>query len=181
MASYLHRLLVFFIFTLLTACQSAPVKDIHSPYFAPPVGSTLVLHTSIEIPARELSVVIQDGKIQPSSWQLDQYYAHCDFEMHEKVDKPVEVKPDQFKIIRVVRSIENVLFSQRIVARFGVSDGAPLEEYQTVMYLQSDKQPNVFRMTCKHWGDPSDEDQLSIVQIRKALGKMFSLKLPAEK
>ena len=170
-------LLLTSLLGLLAGCQSAPVKDIHSPFYAPPVGSILQLHTPIDMPANELSVIIQYGKIQPSSWQLDQYAPHCDFELRDRHGSSPRVEPDRFVITRVIQDTENVLLTPLQLAGLGANGAPPLEEYQVIMYLHSDKQPNVFRMTCKHWSDPNDAEHLSIVKIREALGKMFSLVL----
>lgn len=167
----------------LTACQVATTRDINSVFFAPPVGSTLVLNTPVDIPAGEFNVIIQNGKIQPSSWALDRYKANCDFELRDKFSQGGRIEPDSFTVTRVARNTENVMLYPVIVARANSSgDGPPLEENQTIMYLHSDKQPNVFRMTCRHWGDPAtDSVHLTITQMQQALGKMFTLILAKEK
>jgi hypothetical protein len=174
--------LLFLTGLLLTACQSTTTRDINSPFFAPPIGSILVLNTEIDIPAGDLSVIIQDGKIQPSSWALDRYKSNCDFELRDKFSGGNRIEPDSFRITRVVRETVNVMSTSTVVAGSSSGDGPPLEEYNTVMYLHSDKQRNVFRMTCRHWGDPAtDAEYLSIVSIRQTLGNMFTLTLAEEK
>lgn len=175
-----QTLLISGLLGLLAGCQSSPVKNIHSPFFAPPAGSILQLHTAIEIPRNELSVIIQYGKIQPSTWELDRYYPNCDFEIRDKHNAVTQIKPDRFEIIKSIQDTEHVLLAPARVADIGFSGGPPHEEYQTIMYLHSEKQPNVFRMTCRHWEDPTDGEHLSVARIREALGKLFSLKLPGE-
>lgn len=165
---------------LLSGCQSSPVKDINSPYYAPPVGSILQLHTPIELTQNVLNVDIQYGKILTSYSQLDTYYPNCDFEIRDKFSTPTTIHPDRFKIIRVLQNTEDVLLAPvQVAGLIGVSgEGSPsFVEYQTIMYLHSAKQPNVYRMTCKYWEDPADAEHLSIVKIREALGKVFSLEL----
>jgi hypothetical protein len=164
---------------LLSGCQSTPVKDINSPYYAPPVGSILHLHTPIELQQNAINVNIQYGRILTSYSQLDTYYPNCDFELRDKVSAPTTIQPERFKIIRVIQDTEVVLLAPVQVASSG-GGSPPHMVYQTIMYLQSAKQPNVYRMTCKHWEDPADAEHLSIVKIRKALGKVFTLELAEE-
>ncbi|NNG14194.1 MAG: hypothetical protein HKM22_03455 [Gammaproteobacteria bacterium] len=78
---------------------------------------------------------------------------------------------------RTVRETENVLLTPATVVARDFRGGAPNENYMTVLYLHSDRQPDVFRMTCQHWEAPSDAQHLTIKQIRQALGDLFTLKL----
>ncbi len=165
---------------LLGGCQSSPVKDINSPYYPPPVGSILQLNKPIELPQNALNVNIQYGKILSSYSELDAYYPNCDFELRDKFSSPTTIEPDRFKIIRVIQNTEDVMLAPVRVAglvSFAGSGSPPHVVYETIMYLHSAKQPNVYRMTCKHWEDPADAEHLSIVKIRKALGEVFTLEL----
>ena len=53
--------------------------------------------------------------------------------------------------------------------------------YSTVMYLSSElssnRQPDVYRMTCKHWESVIDDHYLSIEQMREAMGEWFTLEV----
>jgi len=161
----------------LAACQYVPPRDISSPFFSPPAGSTLRLTRQLTIPANDAGVMIQYGQPQYSSWKLDQYYPHCDFELRTRAPRQQVVEPDTFTVTRTVREIENVLLAPAIVASSDSANGPPHENYMTVLYLHSDRQPDVLRMTCQYWEDPNDGQHLTIKQIREALGDLFILEL----
>ena len=176
----------------LAACQYVPPRDINSPFFSPPAGSQLRLTRPLTIPANDAGVFIQYGKPQYSVWQPDQYYPNCDFELRTRASHERVVEPDTFTVTRTVREIENVMLPPAVVASHDTGNGAPdenymtahdtgngapNENYMTVLYLHSDKQPDVFRMTCQHWEAPIDAQHLTIKQIRQALGDLFTLTL----
>ena len=45
------------------------------------------------------------------------------------------------------------------------------------MYLRSDKQKDVYRLTCQHWESVLDDKHLSIKQMRDAMGVVFTLNI----
>jgi len=49
--------------------------------------------------------------------------------------------------------------------------------YATLMYLNSEKQKDVYRITCQHWEDVMDDRHLTIKQMRQAMGDVFTLNL----
>ena len=165
----------------LAACQYVPPRDINSQFFSPPAGSQLRLTRPLTIPGNDAGVFIQYGKPQYSNWQLDQYYPHCDFELRTRSNHERVVEPDTFTVTRTVRETENVSLAPAVVASSDTGNGAPHENYMTILYLHSDKQPDVFRMTCQHWEDPGDGRHLTIRQIRQTLGDLFTLELAGTK
>lgn len=161
----------------LVACQYVPPRDINSPFFSPPAGSQLRLTRPLTIPANDAGVFIQNGQAQYSSWHLNKYYPNCDFEVYTRADHERIIEPDTFTVKRTVRETEHVSLTPATVAGLDFGAGPPTENYMTVLYLHSDKQADVFRMTCQHWQDPSHGDHLTIKQIRQALGDLFILEL----
>ena len=57
------------------------------------------------------------------------------------------------------------------------SDGPSHLTFSTTMYLESQLQPDVFRMDCKRWDWPPTGEFLSINEMREALGDYFTLTL----
>jgi len=167
----------------LTACSFTPEPGPDSVFYSPPVGSQLRLNVAITIPAHDTDIYIQDGKVQSSYWSVDAYYPHCNFELRTRTAVARQVEPDTFIITRVVRDIENVLLNNPVrVAGFGSGDTAPPhEDYMVIMDLRSDTQSDVMRMTCQHWEDPNEGNHLTINEMRKALGKLFTLTLASNK
>ena len=164
----------------LTACAYQPPKDINSSFYAPPVGAQLQLNSSLTIAANEAEARIQDGKHINTYWNLDTYYANCTIELRDLANVERTIEPDTFTITGVIQDTENVmLHTPTIVASAGSGDGGPpLVDYMTIMTLHSDKQPDVTKMSCQNWNEANDGEHLSIVQIRKTLGDLFTLRLP---
>jgi hypothetical protein len=162
----------------LAACQYVPPRGEDSPLISPQAGSMLHLNRPLRIAAHNASVIIRDGKPEYSYFRLGgAYYPHCDFELRTRAKVERVVEPDIFTVTRVVREIENVMLAPVVVASSDGANGPPHENYMTILYLHSDRQPDVLRMTCQHWEDPNDGQHLTIKQIRQALGDLFTLQL----
>jgi hypothetical protein len=57
-------------------------------------------------------------------------------------------------------------------------DGPTFQSFSTRMDLRSEKQPNIFRLSCARWDDPGRGDHLSIAEIRRTLDGVFTLHVP---
>ncbi len=175
--------LTFFIF--LCACQSLNSQNENSPYYQIPAGSTLTLNKEIDIPAGKAAVYIQNGQIVESSGQVHEYDAYCKLEMRAIKDVPQPVKADQFVILkakqetRLSRADFMLLASNNLRLLAGKMDGGPSQKLQaTLLDLRSEKQPEVFRLTCQRWDTRTTvSTPLTVSEIRKALSDVFALKL----
>ncbi len=94
------------------------------------------------------------------------------------------VSQDRFEIIKVVDDIESsaIQKSTRLAAlddaiTFGMLDKSYVFNYATLMYLRSEQQKDVYRMTCQHWEDVMDDRHLSVTQMRQAMGDIFTLEI----
>jgi len=172
-----HMALVSLLIFSFAGCAYQAPKDINSSFYSPPVGSTLTLHRPVTIPANDTQVHIQNGQLINSFRELDAYYPNCNFEIRERAEVERTVQPDSFIISRVVRDTENVMLHTPVLIASASGNGAPGVDYITIMDLYSPRQPSVMRMSCQHWEDPSDSYHLSIKQIRKTLGDLFTLTL----
>ena len=121
---------------------------------------------------------MQDGIIQKSA-NVNFYKPNCKFELYSISENSRVVKPDTFLITKVVDENEFTgLYKVQYASRFmQVHDAPETITYATVMYLQSDIQPDVFRMTCKHWESVVDDRYLTISEMRKAMGDILSLRI----
>lgn len=175
-----HALLSTLVGAALLGCQYTPPRDVDSPYYTVPAGSTLVLNAPLEIPSGEASIYLQDGDVT-SYWSANKYEGHCKFEMWSIVDRRRTVQPDRFEVHRVSREREYVDSAPGRALASEDGEGGPFVEIgKTVMYLRSPSQPDVYRMTCQRWDDFVDPVPMSIRDIRRTLGETFSLELPDE-
>jgi hypothetical protein len=148
-------LLLLPLLVALSACNTAATRDVNSPYFIIPSGSKLIQQKPIRIPEKRSHVKLQHGRIVGS---VDQYTPNCRFNVNDL--GPSVVEPDSFAVSRAeVR--------QEWVTRPAIM------RYYRIIYLESDKQPDVLNMTCNIWNDPVGALDLSVPQIREALGDYF--------
>jgi len=131
----------------------------------------LVLLQPINLPANHASVKIQFGNLSQGR-QLDHYHANCNFEVTNIVDSGTVIQPDVFSIYKIAHDkdyVQSHHFYYASLAEFAGEGSTLAIEASTEFYLQSDKQPNVFRLTCSHWDDPDFPRHLTIDQINSTL------------
>lgn len=152
-------LLLIPMLVVLSACNTAATRDVNSPYFIIPSGSKLIQKEAIRIPEKRAHVKFQHGRIVGG---VDQYTPNCRFNVNDL--GPSVVEPDTFVVSRAE-------VSQEWVTRPAIM------RYYRIIYLQSDKQPDVLNMTCNIWSDPLGALDLSVPQIREALGNYFDFEV----
>jgi hypothetical protein len=172
---------------LLTACQTSAYEgNESSPFYLIPAGSTLTLTRSLTIPAEQVAVFLQGGEIVASGG-INQYYPHCKFELQRRLGTTQTVQADSFEITKVTQEIGHsvALDGLRLAGvsiGIGINigsrgDGASLQTYSTRMTLRSARQPEVFRLSCGQTALPHEGQHVSISEMRKALGSVFTLKV----
>ena len=183
----MRQLILLSVVGFLAACQTAAYEgNENSPFYPVPSGSTLTLTRSVTIPANQVAVYLQGGEIMPAS-RINQYYPHCKFELIHRRDTGQTVRPDDFEIIRVVQEtghsvalagLQTAQMSVGIGINVGMDrDGSSLQTYSTRLMLRSARQPQVFRLSCGQAALPHEGQHVSINEMRKALGNLFTLEL----
>jgi len=169
--------------TLLVGCSVNDVRDEDSTFYAVPVDSILVLNQQVNIRGDQVAVYVQNGELKQYK-EVDFYLPNCKFEIYTMSEQARTVSPDRFEIIKVVDDIESsaIQKSTRLAAldnaiTFGMLDKSYMFNYATLMYLRSEKQKDVYRMTCQHWEDVMDDRHLSVTQMRQAMGDIFTLEI----
>lgn len=174
------RLVLVVSVVLLSGCQGLWQGYEVSPEYRLPAGSKLVLLKDLSIPADSASIYLQGGRILPFGG-VDLYHPHCKFELRTLKPAPQRVHADTFVIVKVRRESDYAQDTRvQWLAGRGVmfmSDGPSPQMYATLIFLRSEAQPDVFRLTCGHWENPVDAEHLTIGQICQVLGDVFTLKL----
>jgi len=173
---------VILIFTvLLTACL-VEITQVSSPYFRIPVNSRVIVNTPITIPPQRARVYLQYGRVVSKP---DQYYAHCWFLSWQVLPTEQIIAPDTFivkdsqKNEQIVQRRTNIQLadrSSRLVSH-DPGGGPTAVEYLTELFIHSDKQPDIRRLVCNHWGDPSLGEHLTFAEIQAALGDLVKIEL----
>ena len=183
----MRQLILLSVVGILAACQTAAYEgNENSPFYPVPAGSTLTLTRTVTIPADQVAVYLQGGEVVPAG-RINQYYPHCKFELIHRRDTGQTVRPDDFEIIRVVQEtghsvalagLQTAQMSVGIGINVGMDrDGSSLQTYSTRLMLRSARQPQVFRLSCGQAALPHEGQHVSINEMRKALGNLFTLEL----
>src|SRR5688572_15183105 len=94
---------------LLGGCQAWDYEgNENSPLYQVPVGARLTLSRDIAIPAGQVSVFIQGGRVRPFA-EIDKYYPHCRFELYRLQNVGRTVRPDEFEVRRVQRQEDDLV------------------------------------------------------------------------
>ncbi len=163
----------------LSACQGwlAPAAVNSEPYYAVPVGSQLILNRRLVVTDDDDRIHFQDGRVLP--YRLvniaRKYDPNCVLIVRAVGEYNHVISPDTFTIRRV-RLLDDYAVMASAAPLLADGGGLSYQDYATVMYLHSPRQPQVDRLVCKHYQDPTDGAFLSLSQIREALGDIFTLK-----
>ncbi len=163
----------------LAACSNSPVVGNEgSQYFSVAPGSTFTLSTEITIQPHQTSVYLQNGRVERYG-NIDIFRPHCKFELYTISEQARTVKPDTFVVTRIVDRREDVSTGWPLYAGLELAtDGGPMHKtYSTAMYLESQLQPEVYRMDCMQWDWINVGEYVSVSQMRQALGDYFTLTL----
>jgi hypothetical protein len=147
--------LVLVLTSMLAACAQQ-MHNVDSNYYSIPSGSKLILHQNLNIPAGKAHVNIQGGG---SKAGLNNFNVGCEIEVRKL--GPSVVTADTFIITRAESSQE------------WVNRPSTMRFYRT-MYLKSDTQPNVMSMVCQYWDYPLHGKEISVAEMREALGSVVS-------
>lgn len=177
---------------LVAGCQSTAYQgNENSPFYVVPPGSRLSLTQPVVIPPDRASIYIQNGQVMPNT-EVQHYAPFCKLELYSLSPNARTVQPSELQITKTVQeethgaytSNEPLRYAQLgrfSVAQIGGDGGAPpLQSFSTRMQLRSEKQPDVFRMTCAQWGYPGQDRHVTISEIRRTLDPLLTLTLPNE-
>jgi len=164
---------------IITGCQAISHEEVNFAHRAIRPGAALVLEREIAIPARETVVYIQDGR---TGRAVDEGRPYCRLEVKTLKDTRQPIAPDRFLIRRVNWGTSQIsLTSPLMVAQLGDS-GLPSHLYfKTELYLVSERQPDVNRLTCEvdrvEAGGMSPQSYLTLSDVEGSLKGIFRLEL----
>ena len=153
---------------LIAACQSLPRVDTQVPGI-----TTVTLKQDFPIRPDRSNEYIQGGEIRPYE-SIEQYYTHCKLELREIADIKRIVKPQRFNVTRIYRQEEFVGFRKMMLAGDGDSG---LIMSTTYLFLQSEKQPDIFRLSCMRQDESFYARHVTVEEMRDTLGDLMSLQL----
>lgn len=168
---------------LLAGCAGLESADPASPYYAYSSGWVAQLNQPLTIQSGSATVRLQYGQIVPRN-SVQEQDPFCVVELNTVSDTPQTLRPGNFDVLRVTRSVSPVFaggaHSPFMKARLVFDDGDPTFLYYiTTFRLRDPAQPNLRSMTCA-WNQMAPGNRalmrhLSLGEIRSALGDWMSL------
>ena len=168
---------------ILAGCGPVRIPDGSGRDYVEVLGGSVVLKQELTVPAGYGRVFLQRGEVVTLR-TLDRYFPSCNFEVRDVFEtKSQTIRADSFIITRADMGLESLVRSGPVMLASLImvdSDGgSPMRMYELDMRIQSKRQPDVIKLTCRGaLDDISSVDPVSIPDIHTALGKYATFKLP---
>lgn len=184
------RLLAVLLSTTLLGCAAIEAtRDPASPFFVIPEGAVLELHQRVEIRPGTARIWLQRGRVVAGR---DWYAPACNLEVRTLDREGIQtVMPGAFAIRRVQSMEEQVELPrpgvQLAAAGYsiglgfgGLDDDGMMGMWRGYhLWLESEKQPDVLRMTCMGaFADPWEVRPPGLHDLRAVFGEIATLHLP---
>jgi len=172
---------------LLAACGPLSIRNEATRSYVPLRNASLELHRDIVVAPGRARVFFQDGEVLPG---INEYRPHCELTVRKLADRPQTIQADRFTVERVSADIVHVVSSGAVVvavnAEFrlaggggdggGDGEGRLMKAY--ILYLHSDRQPEVLSLVCGGaFNLPALATRPSLEDIQTALGDYATLEL----
>jgi hypothetical protein len=170
----MRSFLVAFLLMTLAACAGSGYFG-RSPDTLVTADTVVALNQSLTIPRNAVAAPIRGGHIG-TRYAYDGY---CRLELRTLANEPRVVEADEFKVLRTTweREYFGSLDPRNMYATLTISEGSFRWWYTTYIYLQSDRQPDIFRLQCRHL-QQSDQfpRYLRVDQIQTLLGEVMTIR-----
>ena len=152
------RIALSVMILVLAGCNTAQTRDVNSPYYKVPIGSTIILNKDLEIPAGQAHINLQDGI---AATAVGNYDVSCTFNVRNL--GPSTIKADTFTIRESGPGQEWV--SRPDIMRF----------YREFRFT-ADTQPDVMNFVCQDWDGPITGRPISVPEMEKAVGSYVTFR-----
>ncbi len=154
----MYRIAITLTILALAGCNTAETRNVNSPFYKVPAGSSIVLNKELTIPAGQAHINLQDGIATTGAGN---YNVSCTFSVRNL--GPSTIKPETFTIKETSTGEEWV--SQPNIMRF-------YREFR----LTSATQPDVMHFVCQDWDGPMMGRPISVPEMEKAVGEYVSFR-----
>lgn len=152
---------------LVAACATQTSTDGGGESIRLAGDEQFTLTQPLTIPNGWARIPIQDGEVLDNRRDIQQSRAYCELETGTvaRPDNPNVVQPDEFA-------------SSRLTYFRSISVDRSPRTYSVKVQLSSDKQPDVRRLQCHRTSDPLFSTDVSVQEIREALGSVIEFAPP---
>jgi len=169
---------VFCVTLVLSGCESFVKLSALPPPYSLPAGSRLYINQDLTVDPNSVSVWIQFGKVVNRN-DIDLDSANCHFELYTIKPVAQTIYKDDVVINRFVNSNEYVSKGPLMYASLAADaedGGGPMAQIlRTEIYLKSEKQPDLYRLTCEVWDNLFNGAYLTMDQIQQTLDNIATL------
>ena len=176
-------LLTVSLLSLLAGCGQLQTRDTDSPFFRLPVGTVLELHQQLEVPAQRTRIFLQRGEVAGKQG-IDLFQPSCNLEIRDLQPDTQLIEPDRFTVVQTRQGRESVVAwdGLKLAAlgwSFSSGGGGPPMVHRYYHYdLQSERQPQVMRLTCRGGlADLWESKPPTLVETKEALGDVATILL----
>ena len=187
---FLKSLYVVTSLGFLSACNASLVTDPNAKYYVPIPGTNVTVPQRIEVPGGQTRIFFQRGEIIKKVSDIDLYKPNCNFELNTLTDSPRYIEPGTYTVTRTTRQEREVVlfkplqYASLVLGRMASQgDEGPGMYFEEVrMTLKADKPSDIRELTCRGvMTEPQWVEPPTLAEIREALGKHASIKVPEEK
>ena len=168
----MNRILIVCCLLLsIAACQTPNIADDNATVSLTPAIATVTLNKEFPIRPDRTNEYIQNGEITLFE-HISEYDPFCKLELRKLAEVARVIQPDTFTVSRIYQETEFAGFRKMILAGDGSSG---LIMSTTYLYLQSEKQPGIFRLSCMRLDMSFYARHVSVNEMRDTLGSMLTL------
>ena len=168
----MNRILIVCCLLLsIAACQTPNIADDNATVSLTPAIATVTLNKEFPIRPDRTNEYIQNGEITLFE-HISEYDPFCKLELRNLAEVARVIQPDTFTVSRIYQETEFAGFRKMILAGDGSSG---LIMSTTYLYLQSEKQPGIFRLSCMRLDMSFYARHVSVNEMRDTLGSMLTL------
>ena len=168
----MNRILIVCCLLLsIAACQTPNIADDNATVSLTPAIATVTLNKEFPIRPDRTNEYIQNGEITLFE-HISEYDPFCKLELRNLAEVARVIQPDTFTVIRIYQETEFAGFRKMILAGDGSSG---LIMSTTYLYLQSEKQPGIFRLSCMRLDMSFYARHVNVNEMRDTLGSMLTL------
>ena len=174
------KLYLIFAISLISliSCTDNLIRDENSFTYSIPVGSLLTLNQRVTIASNHGRIYFQNGKTTNEN-KINIYYPHCSLTVNTILQKEHAIHPSTFEITKIIDD-EEYAQGYMLFASSDIHLGSPgplITGLVTYYHLKSLTEPDVRTLECIQWNSLYENKHLSITDIRKSLGDIFTLKI----
>jgi hypothetical protein len=173
---------------LLAACGPVLIRNEARREYVPLQNAVFELHRDVDVPPERARVFFQRGQVEPTA---NEYHPHCELTVRNLADRPQTIHADRFLVTHVSTDIVHVVTSGDVVVAVNVDiqlssggggdsggDGEGRQMKAYILYLHSDRQPDVLSLVCGGAFDiPARAARPSLQEIAHTLGDYATLVL----